>query len=250
MPTASINDVSIIIAAYNALEYSKTCLQAIQDYTPTGYKLILINNGSTDGTKEYFDRIPGARVIHNEENRGFAGGYNQGMKAASTRYMVLLNNDCIVSHNWLSNMLACAESEPGIGIVGPRANRVPARQRLEQEFEDLGELHVFTATFNRPDSSRWFPVSSLSAFCYLLKREVVEKIGFFDEAFGPGTNEDRDYCMRARLAGFKLFCAGDVFIHHFSHRTFIANDIDLKALYRYNQYLFDRKWGRFKSKKK
>ncbi|MEW5920329.1 MAG: glycosyltransferase family 2 protein [Bacillota bacterium] len=243
MPAAPLKDVSIIVAAYNALEYSKACLQAIRDYTPPGYELLLINNGSTDGTKEFFEQIPGAQVINNEKNRGFAGGYNQGIDAASTRHMVLLNNDCIVSHNWLSNMLACSESEPGIGIVGPRGNRIPGRQRLEREFKDMDELYAFTATFNQPDSSRWFPVSSLSGFCFLLKREVVEKAGFFDEAFGAGTHEDADYCVRTRLAGFKLYCAGDVFVYHFSHRTFIANNIDLQRLYQYNKYLFNRKWS-------
>ena len=243
MPDATINDVSIIIAAYNALEYSKLCMQSIQDYTPPGYQLILVNNGSTDGTKEFFNHIPGAKVIHNEYNRGFAGGYNQGIKAASTRYMVLLNNDCVVSHNWISNMLCCIKKEPGIGIVGPRANRVPGRQRLERDFQNMEDLHTFTADFNQPDSVKWFPVSSLSGFCYLMKKELVEAVGYFDEAYGPGTHEDADYCIRARLAGFKLFCAGDVFIYHFSHRTFFANNIDLQQLYRYNKYLFNRKWS-------
>lgn len=249
MPAASPEDVSIIIAAYNALAYTKACLRSIWDYTPPGYQLLLINNGSTDGTKEFFTQIPGAQVINNEKNFGFTGGYNQGLHAASTRYLVLLNNDCIVSHNWLTNMLACAESDPWIGIVGPRANRVPGRQRMEQEYADMKELHAFTASFNQPDSSRWFPVSSLSGFCYLLKKEVIGKIGFFDEAFGLGIYEDADYCIRARLAGYKLFCAGDVFIYHFSHRTFIANNINLKEIYGYNKYLFARKWSAKSPKK-
>lgn len=245
-----VSNVTIILAAYNALNYTKACLQSIQDYTPAGYKLVLINNGSTDGTKEFFDSIPGAHVIHNKKNLGFPGGYNQGMRAASTKYMVLINNDCLVSHNWLNNMLSCALSDDKIGIVGPMSNRVPGRQRLEKEFKNMKEYYAFTADFNRPDSSKWFPVRSLSGFCFLIKGEVVEKIGYFDEAFGAGTHEDADYCLRARLAGFKLFCAGDVFIHHFSHKTFLENNMDLQEIYRYNKYLLKQKWSLYKVKGK
>ena len=211
---AKINDVSIIIAANNALTYSKNCLQSIMDYTPNGYELILVNNGFTDGTQEFFDQIPGARVIYNDMNRGFAGGFNQGIKAASKPFLVLLNNDCIVSQNWLSNMLGCMEREPGIGIVGPRANRVSGRQRLEREFRDIADLHAFTTAFNQTDSSRCFPVSILSGFHNLLGREVVEEIGYLEEATRSSISTDTDYCMRARLSGYKLFCAGDVFIYH------------------------------------
>ena len=249
MPSPKLEDVSIILAAYNALKYSKACLWSIYEYTPPGYKLILVNNGSTDETGEFFDRIPGAYVIHNEKNLGFPGGYNRGMQAASTKYMLLINNDCLVSHNWLNNMLSCALSDRQIGIVGPRSNRVPGRQRLEKEFKDMEEFYAFTAGFNRPDSSKWFPVSRLSGFCYLINREVVKKIGYFDETFGVGTHEDVDYCLRAKQAGFKLYCAGDVFIHHFSHRTFIENNMDLQEIYHYNKYLLNQKWSLYKVKK-
>lgn len=246
MAVPNIKDVSIIIAAYNALHYSKACVQSIREYTPEGYKLILINNGSTDATKEFFDQVSGAHVIHNKKNLGFPGGYNQGMRVASTKYLLLINNDCLVSHNWLNNMLSCALSDRDIGIVGPRSNRVPGRQQMEKEFNNMEELYAFTKDFNQPDSSRWFPVSSLSGFCFLLTREVVRKIGYFDETFGPGTHEDVDYCLRARHAGFKLFCAGDVFIYHFSHRTFLENNINLQKLYQYNKYLLNQKWSLYK----
>ncbi len=248
MPFPKLEDVSIILAAYNALNYSKACLQTIRKYTPEGYQLILVNNGSTDDTKDFFDRIPGAHVIHNTKNLGFPGGYNQGMRAASTKYLLLINNDCLVSHNWLDNMLSCALSERDIGIVGPLSNRVPTRQRVDKEFKNMDEFYAFTEEFNRPDSSKWFPVSRLSGFCFLIRKEVVEKIGYFDEAFGAGTHEDVDYCLRARNAGFKLFCAGDVFIHHFSHQTFIANNIDLQEIYHYNKYLLNQKWSLYKTK--
>jgi GT2 family glycosyltransferase len=240
--------VSIVLAAFNALEYSKISLESILDHTPISYELVLIDNGSSDGTKEFFETIPGARIIQNEKNLGFARGYNQGIKASSGKYIILINNDCIVSKNWLSNMLSCADSDPAIGMVGPRGNHINGVQRIDREFSDLQEFHNYAASFNKPNPLKWFEVNKLVGFCILVKREVVKKIGYFDEAYGIGTHEDIDYTLRAKQAGFKLFCAGDVFLYHFSHRTFIANNIDLKGIYKNNKALFQKKWSIYSKK--
>ncbi len=245
-----LNGVSIVLAAYNALEYSRTCLESIIEYTKVPYELVLVDNGSSDGTKEYFETFPGARVIRNETNLGFPRGYNQGMKACNGKYIVLINNDCIVSYNWLSNMLSCARSDAAIGMVGPRGNRINGVQRIEREFNSLEEFYRFTGEFNKPDPKKWFEVKKLVGFCLLLKREVMEKIGYFDESYGLGTHEDIDYALRARQAGFKLFCAGNVFIYHFSHRTFIANKINLQEIYKHNKFVFSQKWSLYKVKNK
>jgi GT2 family glycosyltransferase len=248
MPTASgFKQVSIVLAAFNALEYTRTCLESIIKYTSVPYELILVNNGSSDGTKEHFETIPGAHLIHNETNLGFSRGYNQGIKASSGKYVVLINNDCIVSSNWLENMLSCAASDPAIGLVGPRGNRINGPQRLERQFNSMSEFHRFARDFNRPDPQRWFEVKNIVGFCLLVKREVVEEIGHFDESYGLGTHEDRDYALRARQAGFKLYCAGDVIVYHFSHRTFVANNLDLQKIYARNKFLFNQKWSLYKA---
>jgi GT2 family glycosyltransferase len=244
-----LTEVSIVLAAYNALEYSRACLESIREYTPIPYELVLVDNGSSDGTKEYFETIPGARIIRNETNLGFPRGYNYGMKACNGQYIVLINNDCIVSCNWLSNLLSCACSDAAIGMVGPRGNRINGVQRIEQEFNNLEEFYRFTEIFNKPDPKKWFEVKKLVGFCLLLKREVMDKIGYFDESYGLGTHEDIDYALRARQAGFKLFCAGDVFTYHFSHRTFLANNINLQEIYKHNKFIFNQKWSLYKVNK-
>ncbi len=243
---ARFEGVSIVMAAYNALDYSRLCLKSIQEFTSVPYELVLIDNGSNDGTGEYFKTIPRAQIIRNEKNMGFPRGYNQGMKACSGKYIVLINNDCVVSYNWLSNMLSCARSDAAIGLVGPRGNNINGIQRMEREFNSIGEFYQFTSKFNTPDPQKWFEVNELVGFCLLLKRGVMDKIGYFDESFGLGTHEDIDYAIRARNGGFKLFCAGDVFVYHFSHRTFIANNIDLQEIYRRNKFIFNQKWSLYK----
>lgn len=235
--------VSIVLAAYNALQYTKACLQSIVKYTDVPYELVLIDNGSSDGTREYFKTFSGARIIHNKTNLGFSRGYNQGIKAGSGDYFLLINNDCIVSTNWLSNMITCAASSPVIGMVGPRGNHINGIQRIDKEFEGIQGFHEFAGLFNRPDISKWFEVKKLVGFCILIKREVITKVGYLDESYGIGTHEDIDYSIRVRQAGYKLFCAGDVFIYHFSHRTFLANNIDLFELYHRNKAIFKQKWS-------
>ncbi|NLC12097.1 MAG: glycosyltransferase family 2 protein [Firmicutes bacterium] len=235
--------VSIVMAAYNALEYSRLCLYSIFKYTPLPFELILVNNGSSDGTKEFFESVPGAHVIHNKDNLGFAKGYNQGLKASSGSHIIIINNDCIVGHNWLNNMLLCSQSQPDIGLVGPRGNNINGCQRMERSFANLANFFSFTSTFNKHDPEKWFEVSKLVGFCLLIKREALNSIGYFDERYGIGTHEDIDYSIRARQAGWKLFCAGDVFIYHFSHRTFYANQLDLQSIYKQNKAFFQQKWS-------
>ncbi len=238
--------VSIVLAAYNALQYTKACLQSIIKYTDVPYELVLVDNGSSDGTREYFNTFPGARIIHNRTNLGFSRGYNQGIRAGSGDYFLLINNDCIVSSNWLGNLITCAKGNPEIGMVGPRGNHINGIQRIDKEFENTQDFHKFAGRFNRPDPSKWFEVKKLVGFCILIKREAIAKVGYFDESYGIGTHEDIDYSIRAKQAGFKLFCAGDVFVYHFSHRTFLANNIDLLELYHRNKAIFKQKWSLYK----
>ena len=87
--------ISIIIPAFNQLDYCRQCILSVQLHTPPPYKLILVDNGSTDGVAEYFDEVPGAHVIHARKNLGFAGGVNLGMAAAEGP-VLLLNRDTLV----------------------------------------------------------------------------------------------------------------------------------------------------------
>lgn len=234
---------SIVIVAWNQLPYTKLCIESIQKYTDVPYELVLVDNGSTDGTGDYFASLPNATVIKNPVNLGFAAGCNQGIKAARGDYVLLLNNDTVVSHNWLSNLINCLESSPDIGIVGPVSNYVSGVQLITTHYRSLEEMHEFARQYNRPDPSRWFDTDRLVGFCMLIRRSVIDRIGLLDESFGLGTFEDDDYCLRARQAGFRLVCAGDTFVHHFGSKTFAGNNIDMAQLLAENRAKFCRKWG-------
>lgn len=234
---------SIVVVAHNQLAYTRRCLESVRRFTDVPYALVLVDNGSTDGTLEYFRSLGPAALIRNEINLGFAPAANQGIRAASSRTVLLLNNDTVVTHNWLRNMLACLESDPTIGLVGPRSNYA-AHTWIPVCYRTLEELHAFAREFCRPDPSRWFEVRRwLSGFCLLVRRKVFEKVGLLDERFVLAGEEDVDFSIRARRAGFRLFCAGDAFVHHYGERTRRIVLVDWQEVDRLNRRLFREKWS-------
>lgn len=233
---------SIIIPTYNGLPMLATCVGAIRQYTDSPYEIIVVDNASTDGTDSYCikERIP---FISLPVNRGFPVACNIGLSAAGGDDLLLLNNDVTVTANWLSNMLAALHSRPDVGLVGPVTNAASGRQKVDFPFNNIEEFQLTAAQNNQPDPSRWSEVNRVIGMCLLMKREVLSKIGFLDEAFSPGHYEDDDYCYRARLAGYRLLMCGDVLVYHQGSATFnrAASD-QIQQLIDRNHRLFMEKW--------
>ncbi len=237
------NLISIIILTYNQLKYTKLCIESIKTWTEVPYELILVDNGSSDGTVEYLTSIADVKLITNQTNLGFSKGVNQGIKAADGDHIMLLNNDTIVANNWLKNQLRCIDSKLKVGIVGPRSNCARGKPgTIECNLNGLEEIVKFSNNFNKPDVNKWFELNAVAGFCMLIKRKVIEKIGLFDEDFEYGLFEDRDYCCRARENGFKVYCAGDTFVYHFGHRTFEGNNLPQRHIFNKNMKRFKQKW--------
>ncbi len=236
---------SIVILTYNQLDYTKITIDSIRKHTKKPYEIIVIDNASRDGTVEYLKAQKDIRAIFNEENLGFPAGCNQGVEIAKGEYVVLLNNDVIVSDNWLEGLIECAESSPQIGIVGPMSNRISGYQlETNVSYKKLSQVPDFAAKYRRRNRKRWSESPRVAGFCMLIKRDLLEKIGGLDVAFGIGNCEDDDYCLRARLAGYKVAIAGDVFIHHFGSKSFGKDGLEkYKEFIRANEVIFEEKWG-------
>lgn len=239
------NLVSLIILTRNNLEYTKLCLESIRKYTPEPHEIIVVDNGSTDGTVEYLKSQPDVRLIENGYNLGFALGNNRGLREARGAYIVFLNNDVVVTEGWLTRLLACAQSDRSIGIVGPRSNYVAGLQRVPSVpyGEDLNAMEQFARAWSLEHAGQWEQVPRVIGFCMLVRREVIERIGGFDPQFGLGNFEDDDFCLRAQLAGFKVCVAHDVFVHHFGSKTFQSEQIDYRNLMEKNWEVFKKKWN-------
>ncbi|WP_410511872.1 bifunctional glycosyltransferase family 2 protein/class I SAM-dependent methyltransferase [Paenibacillus sp. BR2-3] len=234
---------SIVILTRNNLTYTKLCLESIRRYTQEGsYELIIVDNGSTDGTVEWLKEQPDLHVLYNKENLGFPKGCNQGMAAATGDYMLLLNNDTIVTVNWLDQLLNCLRSDERIGAVGPVTNAAAYYTAIPVPYRTLEELDLFAGEYNKADPAKWEERIKLIGYCLLMKREVFEKVGWLDERFSPGNYEDEDYCLRIRFAGYKLMLCKDTFIQHFGSASFNENPSSFSSVLQENESKFAEKW--------
>lgn len=236
---------SIIIPTYNQLAYLRQCVQSIRQTTPEPHEIIIVDNGSTDGTPAWLSQERGRLRYHlNDTNRGFAGAVNQGLRMARGATLVILNNDTLVTPNWLSNLLACVHSAPQVGLAGPVTNYISGEQQIETGYrDDLDEMRRFAAAHNVSDPAKWRKVSRIIGFCLMMRRDVFHRLGYFDEGFEIGNCEDDDYGLRARLLGYDLVVAGDTFIHHFGSVSMKALEDRFDSVYQRNLDYYARKWA-------
>lgn len=234
---------SIVILTHNNLVLTQNCINSIRRFTAQGtYEIIVVDNNSADGTVEWLKSQNDIKTIFNTENAGFPKGCNQGIEIARGDSVLLLNNDTIVTPNWLQNLTTCLYSNDNIGAVGPLTNNC-ALQQIPVTYKTFDELVEFAEGFNHSDPQNWEERIKLIGFCLLIKKPVMEKVGLLDERFSPGNFEDDDYSFRIRLAGYRLILCKDTFIHHMGSMTFITAKIPTGEVFQLNQRKFEEKWG-------
>lgn len=236
---------SIVIPAFNQLEYCRQCVQSILWAARGPYKLILVDNGSTDGVGEYFDAVPGATVIHTGANLGFAGGTNRGL-AHAEGHVVLLNSDTLIPAGGLDRLVAALDRDPRIGLLGPRTNCASGAQQIEGlEFASLDAITAYSEALVAQHGEALRDVARLVGFCLVIRDSVFAELGPLDESFGIGNYEDDDYCLRALRAGHRLCIAEDCFIFHYGSRTFAGMGMvedAWRSLLSRNEQVFTEKW--------
>src|SRR5262249_19837841 len=147
------------------------------------------------------------------------------------------------AEGWLEGLLARLLSAPDVGLAGAVSNYVPAPQQAAPADQPVGLLAETAARRRRESAGQALEVERLSGFCFVAGRDVLERVGGFDERFGLGFFDDDDLGLRVRGAGFKLLVALDVFVHHFGSRTFRALGVDTARQLADNLALFRDKWG-------
>jgi O-antigen biosynthesis protein len=234
---------SIIIAVYNKLDYTRQCIESIRSYTRAGsYEIIVIDNHSEDGTAEWLQAQPDIGYKRNDQNLGFSKACNQGIELASGDTVLLLNNDTIVTPNWLEGLITCLYSNENIGAAGPITNNCSYFQSIPAVYRNTDEMQKFALSHNVSDPVKWEERLKLIGFCMLIRKSVMDTVGFLDERFSPGNYEDDDYSYRIRQAGFRLMLCKDTFIHHFGSTSW-EDDASFQTLLRTNQMKFKEKWG-------
>lgn len=237
---------SIIILTFNKLEYTKECVESIRMYTmKDDYEIIIVDNHSTDGTVEWLMEQGDIKQIFNSENLGFPKGCNQGIEIATGENIMLLNNDVIVTKNWLTNLVKHLYSREDIGAVGPLTNSCIYNQAILVNYKNHEEMQEFAEKNNIYNATLYEERLKLIGFCFLVKKKVVEKVGTLDEVFTPGNFEDDDLSFRIIKEGYRLLLCKDTFIHHYGSITFGVNKrpAEYNKLIARNKKIIDKKWG-------
>ncbi|WRU07885.1 glycosyltransferase [Bacillus subtilis] len=235
---------SIIVLTYNQLALTKQCLESIWKHTNNDcIEVIVIDNGSHDGTRDYLKQITSIKAIFNKTNEGFAKACNQGLEVASGDNILFLNNDTVVTNQWLEPMIKLLYQDDKIGMVGPVSNYVSGPQQVPVNYTNVEEIEDFSRLYCLQQRGRSKAVLRLVGFCLLVKKKVLDEVGGFDERFVGGSFEDDDLSLRVLQAGYQLKIALDSFVHHHGHATFTGNpDLSISQLYEENRQRFIDKW--------
>jgi GT2 family glycosyltransferase len=202
--------VSVIMVTINRLAYTQRCLLSLSHIASPDitYELTLVDNGSIDGTPVFLkDRVRGAHVILNEENRGFGVACNQAAILAKGRYLLFLNNDTEIHSKTMRALIETMESDPRIGAVG---GKLVYPDGFLQEAGSIVWQDGTTLGFGRGDIpnrscySYTRDVDYCSATCLLVRRSVFDQIGGFDDRYSPAYYEDADLCMAIKSRGHRI----------------------------------------------
>jgi GT2 family glycosyltransferase len=226
----------IIIPIWNQIAFTKECISSIFNNTKYPYSLILIDNASSDGTGEYLKSLKGPdgleiNIIFNKDNLGFVKAVNQGLGLSKAPYVCILNNDTVAAPGWLERMIDFAASHKDVGLVNPRCDGhlntpideyAKSLEKYKGEYMEMNQCH---------------------GFAMLVKRELIDRIGCLDEAYGIGGYDDTDYSIRAHKAGYRSVAIYDAYVYHRLHASFDKAGNREEWVNRNRKIYYD-KWGK------
>ena len=217
--------VTIIILNWNGKEDTIECRESLKHITYPNYEILLVDNGSTDGSVECFrERYPGMEIIETGENLGFAEGNNVGIRRAMDEgadYVLLLNNDTVVDPEFLGELVKVAESDLKIGIVGPKIYYYDYGGRKDVIWFAGGKINWWWGIKYHlgrgiPDFGQFNETSNsdfISGCCFLIKSEIIHKIGLLDDIYFC-YSEDADWSIRAKKAAYNVIYVPQSIIWH------------------------------------
>jgi len=234
---------TIVLLNWNTAHFTELAVASIAERTRTPHEIVIVDNGSQPEDAARLRTLAGVRVIYNPQNTGFAYGTNQGLAAARGTYVVILNNDVIVTDGWLEAMIDVQKRHPVIGVSAPRSNYIVGDQQVDGiPYQTIPALHAFAARWSREHRGQFYFTKRAVGFCLCIDRRVIHEIGGFDPRYGLGNSEDDDFCLRVRAAGYEIAVCDDSFVHHFGHQSFTANKLDYREAVHTNLLAFLRRW--------
>ncbi len=232
----------IILLSYESPELLKECVKSVLEKTNVNSRLIIVDNASRDPeVARYLREVHGNDTVQiekvfSERNAGFAGGMNKGIRLSDAPYVCLLNNDCVVTNGWLREMINIAKSRKDIGLVNPQSNTFGSKPREGVSLEK----HAETLSGRK---GKFVELGHAIGFACLVKREVIDKIGYLDEAYEGVCYEDTDFSVRAQKVGYIAVAAEGSYVFH--HEQSSRKGLKGKEMiYKKNRELFEKRWGK------
>lgn len=262
--TLTTIDISICIVTYQAREWLRGCLNSIYEHTSrASFEIIVIDNGSRDGVGEMLaNEFPEVSFKANPKNLGYTRPMNQALRASRGRYLMQLNPDTIVKPGALDELVEFMENHGEAGICGPKVLNRDGTLQLQcrrGEPRPLAVLSYFLGLSKVFPNSRIFggyllnyldedvvqDVPGVSGSCMLIRREVIDQIGYLDESFFA-YQEDTDYCLRARQAGWKIYYVPESVIIHYGGQggTRVEPYRSIVAWHKSYWYLYKKHYAR------
>ncbi len=226
-------NLSICIVTYQARDYLQACLRSVYENPPDGkYEVVIVDNHSSDGTLEMLNNeFPEVKIIENADNLGFTAPMNQALQNGRGKHLLQLNPDTIIHPQAFNRLIAFMEAQQEVGICGPKVLNTdgslqkPCRRGESRPWAVftyfLGLSSLFPNSkllgeylMNYMDEDEIHEVAGVSGSCMLIRREVINQIGYLDELFFA-YQEDADYCFQSRKRGWKIYYVPTAQITHF-----------------------------------
>ncbi|MCX6834958.1 MAG: glycosyltransferase family 2 protein [candidate division Zixibacteria bacterium] len=257
-----IPEISAIVIVYNGIEFLPDCLRTLtDDLRFTSYELILVDNGSADGSVEYLEtHYPLARLVENGTNLGFAKAVNIGMEMARGEYLYILNQDLRFRSDATRTLLERLKTEPALGMIGPgyvyfdgrphkSARALPTYRHvfyralfLDRTFPHHREFsHWRMGWFDHKDEMY---VDQPMGAVMLIPRGMVKKIGYMDESF-PILFNDVDYCRRLKDHGYRLLYYPKATVEHHVGASTSKRPYRMKIISHFSMYRYLKKYARW-----
>lgn len=220
--------VSVIIVNWNGKENLEECLASLFKIKYSSIEVIVVDNGSSDGSVDLVKKdFPSVKIVETKKNFGFAQGNNLGYEKSAGDYILFLNNDCIVTDNFLEKLVFYLKDNPIVGIVQPTIFFHRPNTLLHKKINSIGSFLLKSGFLYHQDYGKKFvqqkyqhPFEVFSAYgaCFLTRREIIKKIGLFDKDYFAYF-EETDLCHRAWLAGYTVMTDPGVYVFHKGAQT-------------------------------
>lgn len=238
----TLKKCDIVLPIYNRPNYVRECISSIlQNSTKCSYNLYLVDDAGDSYTHNFLEQFQleyeKISLHQHSTNLGFIRSCNFGASLGNSPYVLLINSDVIVTPNWLSRLIECAESDPKIAAVNPLTNYA---SNINIPIAPGANFYGMDRILAQNLSPQYPDVVTGVGFCMLLRRSALEKVGLFDEIYDRGYCEDSDLCMQLTTNGYRTVVADNVYVYHQGRASFKG---ERDTRYLKNRQIFDARWS-------